>query len=619
MSKWISRECALSGSSKSAFVEVGHTDFSQRAPVAFTVSLCGRFVLVVRERKVYVYELNHVCSDGRPRWSVPRRQREGLALGSLRPVSAIECPGRVISCSMDTSEGRNAVALLMEGRSALVCEISSETLGCASSSSSSSSGSLSSSEWNPEPPGPTIPGGSQCVCRRKPGIRGMDVENGSRSIYHGLCHADDPPRVVALCPQRNCVAFGCSSGIELHWVGGLTGRDFKRWFPLTSPSDHLYFLPPRRGVDTPKRLRLISSATTSNLLDALGNIVYGFNTTLFGSGSTSIVSFLGPASDVSWAQDSHNTAVSIAMGSSRAGRFRAVPLSDGYHMLFTDPCSGHLSLLGADAPIGSLARLLRKVRFRPPSRAASPLPALYSAGADLSHGVRVVAAFAAQPRVEVPREATWPSDGGQPPQMTLTEPHIIMHYTIPPDTFHHIARAGVGSDSTHNDASSEWVHWWREGDNLGVDTLSNPYDHNTVIYPLDVRGQEVATCNNLMGIGVDSSPDMVIWAFSGDGWAKTWALNTGDSMSYNRSLVQRDGSLRNLDSEGDVVMEEAGDDVTPPNTATDEGSRPRSTRRAEAASDRNRGTWTADRMSAMLSVDLVEEVSGIARVDVELR
>ncbi len=88
----------------------------------------------------------------------------------------------------------------------------------------------------------------------------IPVENGPRSIYRNLCSAEDPPRSVAICPQRRCVAFGCAAGIELHWIDALTGQDLNRWFPLTAPSDFLYFLPPRPGVDSAKKLRLISSA-----------------------------------------------------------------------------------------------------------------------------------------------------------------------------------------------------------------------------------------------------------------------------------------------------------------------------------------------------------------------
>lgn len=42
------------------------------------------------------------------------------------------------------------------------------------------------------------------------------VEHQTKSTYYSLCNDDNPPRSVAICPQRRCVAFGCSNGIELH-------------------------------------------------------------------------------------------------------------------------------------------------------------------------------------------------------------------------------------------------------------------------------------------------------------------------------------------------------------------------------------------------------------------
>ncbi|KAL1643453.1 hypothetical protein SLS58_004811 [Diplodia intermedia] len=87
----------------------------------------------------------------------------------------------------------------------------------------------------------------------------MPMCNGPRAIYRHLCSQDDPPRSVALCPQRRCVAFGCAGGIELHWVDEQTGHDLHRWFPISSPSDYLFFLNPRPGIDSTHKLRIISS------------------------------------------------------------------------------------------------------------------------------------------------------------------------------------------------------------------------------------------------------------------------------------------------------------------------------------------------------------------------
>lgn len=56
----------------------------------------------------------------------------------------------------------------------------------------------------------------------------MSLEDGTSTFYRHLCSEDDPPRSVAICPQRRCVAFGCSAGIELHWIDALTSQGLSR-------------------------------------------------------------------------------------------------------------------------------------------------------------------------------------------------------------------------------------------------------------------------------------------------------------------------------------------------------------------------------------------------------
>ena len=77
--------------------------------------------------------------------------------------------------------------------------------------------------------------------------------------------------------------------------------------------------------------------------------------------------------------------------------YRAVPLSDGYHILFTDPGTG-LLCLGSDAPVGGPTKLLRKIWFQGPEGMGSPV--CYAGGSDLRLGVRVVAAFGFWRRAE---------------------------------------------------------------------------------------------------------------------------------------------------------------------------------------------------------------------------
>jgi len=171
------------------------------------------------------------------------------------------------------------------------------------------------------------------------------VEQEAKCSYRNICSEEDGPRSVAICPQRRCVAFGCQGGIELHCklnpvfqpsdvtsdvkdlgVDALTGQDLNRWFPLTAPTDFLYFLPPRLGIDSAKKLRLISSAAHPEEMNPLVKR-FGIN-----RGSIAHWGIREPR----LGQSDH---------------FQAVPLSDGYNVLFTDPVSANLCL-GSDAPLG---------------------------------------------------------------------------------------------------------------------------------------------------------------------------------------------------------------------------------------------------------------------------
>ncbi|PTB66821.1 hypothetical protein BBK36DRAFT_1117355 [Trichoderma citrinoviride] len=681
MSKWLARECNLLGEQhrwqhRPAFVEVGHTDFSAAVPgstpgnlhgaMSFTVSLCGRFLMAVHGRVVYIYELNHVCFPERLMWALPIRRRQGMPLGLLRPVTRILCPRRVISCSMDASAERYSVAFLMEGRVGMVCDIMAERTGTSSPStpqtdeapatgeyaadtsfafasaiaSSSTSASASASASSSAS---AASSSTPCVCQNRLPCLPVPLEEGPRSVYRNICHPDDPPRSVAICPQRKCVAFGCSAGIELHWVDAMTGQDLSRWFPLTSPSDFLYFLPPRRGVDTPRKLRLISSAAgLGGPMDLLEGIVHGFSTSLLGTGSTAVVSCLDAES---WYLRHGRDVYLEASGSNgraneddderllsrnvprdsplrrlvaaSADHFRAVPLSDGYHILFTDPRTGSLCL-GTDAPVGSLTRLLRKLWFRPPPQAHSPVPLLYTAGADTRHGVRVVATFAAGRR----------GDGDSNQQ-------LIVFYTVPPDIFHDIRRTDGEARSAGYRPRGDREFGRPEPVYGAIDLLSDPFGDDCP-YPVEIHGQVVAVCGNLTEIALNSSPDLIIWAFAAEGWAKTWALNTGRCQSKLRYAAQRDGSIRQVDADGDVLMAgraqpwEQSSGLSSLDFNLFDGAHTSDLDDEDPPMAQGPYCWgkrchvrgqiweMQDDVADALSIDMIEEVGSITRVNVEL-
>ena len=227
MSKWIARECNLKNTRDTAFVLVGCTDFRALATdrrrtgklhgeVSFTVSLCGRYLIATLNQLAFIYELNHVCDPGRSAWSIPLRRRRGMPLGFMRPVASVICPRRILCCSMDTSSGRHSVAFLMEGRVGMVCGINGDGQPPEWPWLRSYAPGATSSESVPHSRTTSPPWPKPCICQERSPVEAPCVESRERSVYRNICNADDPPRSVAICPQRNCVAFGCSAGIELH-------------------------------------------------------------------------------------------------------------------------------------------------------------------------------------------------------------------------------------------------------------------------------------------------------------------------------------------------------------------------------------------------------------------
>lgn len=309
-------------------------------------------------------------------------------------------------------------------------------------------------------------------------------------------------------------------------MDALTGQDLSRWFPLSSPSDFLYFLPARRETDTAQKLRLISSAAgLLNPLNPLMDSGNEFCTTIIGAERTDLASLWSTgvtrldSHQASAARSSEPTrpmcmrsrafqdgqisdsgAIRTVLARS-ADHYRAVPLSDGYHILFTDPRTGCLCL-GTDAPIGSVTRLLRKVWFRPPGAAFSAIPILYTAASDIRHGVRVVATFAAE----------------SPPNTTDTvfNKQLIVFFTVPPDLFHdpsygstmrHLNTEIFSDERIRRQSNSE--PWQAEEGYGEVDVFSDAF-RDIPSYPLEIWGQTITTYDDLTEIALDSSPEMVV-------------------------------------------------------------------------------------------------------------
>lgn len=617
LSKRISRECALGPSwmgrgivesanskytTKSAFKIASNVDFTELSthspginPVntIFTVSNCGKFLMAANGNVVFVYELNHSSNNG--------DIFENDKPGSLRPVTSIICPRRILACSMDTSSQRNAIAILLEGRSGVVCEITALGNDVCSPDSWDEYGEgflectkrkrTSESEKGRPYQGtpyryfgfgnasPTANKsawqelfrddgheGSSSIPRthhkcappvRKESDRGssasydrrntlpMPIEEGTRSMYRNLCSEDDPPRSVAICPQRRCVAFGCSSGIELHWVDALTGQNLNRWFPLTAPSDFLFFLPPRQNIDSAKKLRLISSTAKPTESSAIAERHVG-------------TEFRAPGQEMRrtnpndrFEAGNYRMNPRTPVGYRRrytAGRndtsdhYRAVPLSDGYHILFTDPNTGFLCL-GSDAPLGGPTKLLRKIWFQTPEGQGSPVA--YAGGSDLSAGIRVVAAFGSGDRVSI-----WLySVPGDIFSTSQNEPSIFVGPMMQPG-------------ASTKDAKTDWMSWWPDDglqEWLKIAQNPSPDVFPRSVWPVKIKGQEIGTCSSISDLTIDSGPNMVIWAFGKDGSTTSWTLDNGRGEKTQAYSVARDGSVKETvevdDSDRSIISE----------------------------------------------------------------
>ncbi|OJD32718.1 f-box domain-containing protein [Diplodia corticola] len=594
---------------RSSFVERCQADFTELASgygesakqddpqLLFATSVCGKFILVAEAAVVYIYSPEEA---------------------DLRPITSVTCPRKVLAMSMDASAGRLAIATLLDGRMGLVCDLNleNESIKVAKplepgAFANGSSGhrttvksSISTSRLYPrddqaaaieqdtehhKPAFDTVNVRSGGMDATLHGIGDpvrytqnlvnqtwndhitassptsldstslskhdyMPMCNGPRIVYRQLCSQEDPPRSVALCPQRRSVAFGCAGGIELHWVDKQTGQDLHRWFPISSPSDYLFFLNPRPGIDFTHKLRIISSIAHPEDRPAIHKHFSQY----------------AHPTPFSWAYRTPGSGSWRRLTPGAHDHYRALPLSDGYHHLFIDPETSLLHL-GSDAPLGGLTKLIRKVFLLPPN--PGMVPRCYAVGANLQEGARIVACFH-RPQSEGVDELSATSSDINCPHRTPNG-DVVMFYSVPPDfllssqlelgmdcwTQHGcncITASSSSSQPKNRCDSSSWLDWWPDKDEDALGPML-PQQRGAP-WPLRLKGVSLGKSDaDCVALAVNETPELTVWVIASNGKARAWVMGHGRPRVIKKSYIANDGRVMNRGSETDS-QEGSGDD-----------------------------------------------------------
>lgn len=595
MSKRFATECLLSGRKanveKSGFVKSEIVDFSRLskgtssksrrfsinevskaarngssyASSTFSVSSCSNYVLATTGCMIYVFQLH------------PRRTKSMLSANladmDLEPISTIECPFEVLSATSDTSTSGLVVAALLQNRVGMVCDVE------LPDHASHAAGPVTTT-WSPKSTGP------QQRQRRM-----SRTNNSSPHFFYNLCSEDHPPRTIALCPGHRCVAFGCAGGIEIHWVDETTHKDQRRHFPMSQPSEVLHFLP--STLENPSELRLISS--------------------LAGPGVHECACRQSPSPDhlkkcqFHLLTDVHslnrrsppNTSSLSLVRATHCHHYRAVPINDGFHIIFVEPRTG-LLCIGSDAPIGGPTSLTRAFVCVPPfgkdpteSIKEARVPTVFTVGSDLSWGLRVVAAY---------------------------QDRIVL-YSIPLDVFNVIRKErerqgeGVMGDS---DLARDWFvdseRFRKRRESLVQNQngdweflLSVSYRPTAMMWPFKIYGKEIGRVDNVVELALQSSNGGArVWAFGAAGEAHVFDIDTLTSTA--QTMAESPCKVVTVGSDGSVETARLVDRAalgTPPL----EGSRKR---KFTELRDDFLGRYGTSRFVPSLTLDGLEPTSTVA-------
>jgi hypothetical protein len=215
-----------------------------------------------------------------------------------------------------------------------------------------------------------------------------------------------------------------------------------------------------------------------------------------------------------------------------------------------------------------------------------------------------------------------------------TDKQMVVLYTIPHDLLAVISegqcrqRCMIATQDKKEDKQLDSMYGRPKGNCNNIEFPDHPFAEETE-YPLEIRGQPVAICRNLVELAINSGPDMVLWAFSAQGWARAWALRAGCEDTPHCTVVQADGSLRQVDSKGDYIMTEVDQTISELEVTLEPLSS------LETAIERNAGSTAqippavesyyelstripGEGSKRIISLELTDVLNRITRVSVEL-
>ncbi|OQE28395.1 hypothetical protein PENSTE_c003G06006 [Penicillium steckii] len=468
---------------------------SQSSTSTFSTSICGNFVLVTSGCRVHVFQLLKKRSKV--------SECSNTVDSDIVPIATIECIFEVISAVIDTTGSRVIIAALLKSRTGMVCDLDVSTLGSESRHT-----------------------------RQMP-----KKSYSSPHYYYNVCSEDHPPRTIALYPGRRCVAFGCAGGIEIHWVDQKTQHDQRKHFPMSQPSEVLHFLPSLS--ESPTEMRLISSLAGPGVHEC------ACRQSPYPDHSKKCQFHLVADARSSGRRSPTNTSALSLVRATHCHHYRAVPINDGFHMIFVDPRTGFLCI-GSDAPIGGPTSLTRAFVCTPPfledmgnESNEAPMPTVFAVGSDLKWGLRVVAAY--QDRIvlySVPldvfnvirKERELQGDG------VMGDSDLARDWFIDPE------RCRKRRESLVQNQNGEWEF-----------LLSVRCRPTAMMWPFKIYGKEIGKVENVVELALQSDNGGArVWAFGANGKSTVLDIDTFKSPSQETTsypkckfvTVGSDGSLQ---------------------------------------------------------------------------